>query len=197
MITLKNTVLRIVAGKVEEGLKIMLSAEKSIASAEYSVSDKSGACLDFGALSINGSDCEAVAKFDAEEWSISSPVLYTLDVTICFSDGDSEQISDKFGFRYFSCDENYIYLNGYPFYMRAYIRGCAAHEHQNNCKLEEIEFYKKNILMAKKYGFNTIRFHSVIPPRECFLAADELGILIHIETRKDNESKGYEQHIRH
>ena len=38
---------------------------------------------------------------------------------------------------------------------------------------KEYEFYKKNIRMAKSYGFNTIRFHSVVPPEECFRAADE------------------------
>lgn len=41
--------------------------------------------------------------------------------------------------------------------------------------------------MAKKYGFNAIRFHSTIPPRECFEVADEEGIVIHIEMRAENE----------
>ena len=44
--------------------------------------------------------------------------------------------------------------------MRAYIRGAAAHAHQNNCGLPDYEFYKKNIQMAESYLFNTIRFNS-------------------------------------
>ena len=187
MITSKNTVLRIIAGEVKNGASINLRSEKNIISAEYTVCDGKGAKLISGALSVSENTAETVALFDAKAWSIASPVLYSLTINLKLEGGEEEIIEDRFGFRYFSCDEDYIYLNGYPFYMRAYIRGCTAHEHQNNCKLEEIEFYKKNIRMAKKYGFNTIRFHSVIPPRECFLAADELGILIHIETRKDNE----------
>ena len=42
--------------------------------------------------------------------------------------------------------------------------------------------------MAKSYGYNTIRFHSVVPTEECFRAADDLGILIHIEIRKVNDN---------
>ena len=42
--------------------------------------------------------------------------------------------------------------------------------------------------MAKSYRYNTIRFHSVIPPEECFHVADEERILIHIEMRKENDN---------
>ena len=182
MITSKNTVLKIDAGKVSEGFSAKIISEEPINKISWSVKDRNGI------IKANGESMgEKIISecFDALPWSVESPNLYTFDAQILYKSGEKEKISDKFGYRYFETDEKYIYLNGFPFYMRAYIRGAAAHEHQNNCNLSEYDFYKKNIEMAKSYGFNTIRFHSIVPPEECFRAADELGILIHIEMRAE------------
>lgn len=183
MITKNNTILKITAGKITDNFKAEIIADKNIKSINWSVKDRVGAVKADGTTESNIiSDV-----FDAEAWSVEKPVLYTFTAEISYENGETEEISDRFGFRYFETDEKYIYLNGFPFYMRAYIRGAAAHEHQNNCQLSEYEFYKKNIQMAKSYGFNTIRFHSVVPPEECFRAADEEGILVHIEMRKEHD----------
>ncbi len=187
MITEKNSVLKLIAGAPEDGLKAQIVCERDITSASYEISDKDGCILARGTMSVSGNEAACTSVFEAKYWSLTDPVLYTFGCTVEFSDGGREEVADRFGFRTLSADKDYLYLNGFPFYMRAYIRGCAAHEHKNNCRLSEYEFYKKNILMAKSYGFNAIRFHSVIPPRECFKAADELGILIHIETRPEKE----------
>ena len=184
MITNKNTVLKITAGKAVDGFTAEFCCEKTVKNVKWFVKSQSGKILAEG----NSASTVISAAFDADEWSVQCPVLYTFSAEVTYEDDETEQIEDRFGFRYFEIDENYIYLNGFPFYMRAYIRGAAAHEHQNNCNLSEIEFYRKNIRMAKSYGFNTIRFHSVIPPEECFRAADEEGILIHIEMRKENDN---------
>lgn len=183
MITKNNTILKITAGKIADGFRAEITADKNIKSINWSVKDSEGAVKADGTTDSN----IISAVFDAETWSVEKAVLYTFTVEITYENGEVEEISDRFGFRYFETDERYIYLNGFPFYMRAYIRGAAAHEHQNNCNLSEYEFYKKNIQMSKSYGFNTIRFHSVIPPEECFRAADEEGILIHIEMRKEHD----------
>ena len=184
MITQNNTVLKITAGKAENGFNAEIISDKSIKTVKWSVKDAGGTKKAEGISDDGKNICSA---FDAEQWSVLKPALYTFTAQIIFESGETEEISDRFGFRWFETDEKYIYLNGFPFYMRAYIRGAAAHEHQNNCNLSEIEFYRKNIRMAKSYGYNTIRFHSVIPPEECFQAADEEGILIHIEMRKEND----------
>ena len=183
MLTNKHTILKITAGKIENGFNAQFISDKSIKNIKWNVTDKNGAVKAEG----NTDKATVSACFDANAWSVENPTLYTFTAEIAFDDGTTEEISDRFGFRWFETDEKYIYLNGFPFYMRAYIRGAAAHEHQNNCNLSEYEFYKKNIRMAKSYGYNTIRFHSVIPSEECFRAADEEGILIHIEMRKEND----------
>lgn len=184
MITLKNTILKITAGKITDGFKAEIIADKKITGIKWSVNDS------VGFVKADGTDVSNIisAVFDADAWSVETPVLYSFTAEITYQDGETETVSDRFGFRYFETDEKYIYLNGFPFYMRAYIRGAEAHEHKNNCNLSEYEFYKKNIRMAKSYGFNAIRFHSVIPPEECFRAADEEGILVHIETRKEHDN---------
>lgn len=185
MITSKNTVLKITAGATTAPFSISVTAEREIKSCKYSITREGAVCL-VGEVLVSGNTACAAALFDASAWSPEHPVLYTANIDIEYTCGDTESLSDTFGFRYFSTDEKNIYLNGYPFYMRAYIRGCAAHEHENNCRLPEIDFYRKNFRMAKSYGFNTARFHSVIPTEACFRAADEIGMMIHIEMRKDN-----------
>jgi len=183
MLTENKTILKITAGKVSEGFKAEIISENTIKNISWTVCDNAGALQTQG----DSTNTTISAIFEAKAWSVEKPELYTFVATITYENGEIEEISDRFGFRYFETDEKYIYLNGFPFYMRAYIRGAAAHEHQNNCNLSEYEFYKKNIRMAKSYGFNTIRFHSVVPPEECFRAADEEGILIHIEMRKEHD----------
>ncbi len=185
MVSNKGTVLKLTAGTPEAGVFAVIEAGSPIKNAKYEIKSSCGEILSSGQASISGERAEATAIFDAEYWTLDDPVLYTFTVLIDHENGESEEMSDRFGFRTLSSDSKFIYLNGYPFYMRAYIRGCSAHEHKNNCCLSEYEYYKKNITMAKSYGFNTIRFHSVVPTEECFRAADELGILIHIEMRAE------------
>ena len=181
MQTEKGTILKITAGKIKDGFSAEIISDKKIKSVAWCVKAENGV------ISVKGEEKSGKisACFKAEEWSAEKPVLYTFETEIEYENGEKEELCDRFGFRWFETDENYIYLNGYPFYMRAYIRGAAAHEHENNCNLSKYEFYKKNILSAKEYGFNAVRFHTTIPPEECFRAADEYGMLIHIEMRKD------------
>ena len=184
MVTNKNTVLKVFAGKVSEGFKAEIISDREISTVEWKVLNCSGERVIEGVTKKT----PVSAIFDAQQWSAEKPVLYTFSAVLKYADGEQEEISDRFGFRWFETDEKYIYLNGFPFFMRAYVRGADAHEHKNNCNLSEIEFYRKNIRMAKNYGFNTIRFHSVVPPEECFRVADEEGILIHIELRREGDN---------
>ena len=118
-------------------------------------------------------------------WTIEYPYLYKLFVTVFYEDGSQENAEDTFGIRKLGINKKNLLLNNKPFYMRGYIRGTVACEHENICGLEEEEFYARNIQIAKSYGYNTIRFHSRVPSKACFRAADRLGMFIHIEMRKD------------
>ena len=116
-------------------------------------------------------------------WDINSPYLYHYQMIV-----NKEKIEGTFGFRTLSHDKKNIFINNRPIFIKGYVRGAAAHEHQNNLNLEEVEFYRKNIKEAKKFGFNLIRFHSVVPNEALFTAADLEGILVHLELRQPNDN---------
>ena len=105
-------------------------------------------------------------------WTPDNPVLYILNI-------NGQKV--RFGFNDITTRSDKIFVNGSPFYFRGYIRGIVAHEHSNLSGKSTREFYRKNILQAKKYGFNLVRFHSTVPDAEFIGAADELGLFVHIE----------------
>lgn len=120
---------------------------------------------------------------DFRLWNVQSPVLYTLRLTLEVK-GEPVEFTQNFGMRTVRVSGRDILVNNEKFYARGYIRGREAHDHPNLENLPLEEYYAKNIRAAKDYGFNLIRFHSRIPPEECFEAADRLGIFIHVEIRK-------------
>ena len=105
-------------------------------------------------------------------WTPEVPTLYTLQ-----ADGGTT----RFGYVDLVPVNSSVLVNGAPFYFRGYIRGITAHDHPNMTGLPKREFFRKNILQAKKYGFNLVRFHSTIPDGEFVELADELGLFIHLE----------------
>ncbi len=115
-------------------------------------------------------------------WNINHPNLYKYQIIT-----DDENVIDHFGIRKLSTTKKYICVNDKPVFVRGYIRGASAHDHNNNlnCSLED--FYRKNIKMAKSFGFNFVRFHSTIPDDLFFKVADEEGILVHIEMRSPHD----------
>ena len=142
-----------------------------------------------GAFSCDANAQEVSLAFQVKNprlWSVNSPNLYRYTVSVQTDEG-VEEASDTFGIRELSTNGKEICLNGTPVYVRGYIRGTTAHDHQNNGKLTEEEFYRKNIRQAKKFGFNFVRFHSVVPAETFFKVADEEGMLVHIELRPPHD----------
>lgn len=120
---------------------------------------------------------------DVKPWNVDTPHLYTLHMTLTGDDSPVE-IEQAFGVRNFHVTEDALYVNNEKFYIKGHIRGREAHDHPNLEESPLYDYYAKNIRMAKRYGFNFIRFHSQVPPEACFQAADDLGIFLHIEMRK-------------
>ena len=115
-------------------------------------------------------------------WNVDTPHLYTLRLRL---DGapPTGHLTD-FGMRKIHVTRDALYVNNEKFYVRGVIRGREAHDHPNLENLPLEEYYAKYIRMARHYGFNFIRFHSVVPPDACFRVADRLGVFLHIEMRK-------------
>lgn len=130
----------------------------------------------------NNKICFDIDMFNFIPWSPEHPCLYTLKLKFS-GNYDNLEVSKHFGMRKFSIEGKQIYLNNQPLFIRGYIRGRDAHDHPNLLNLPPAQFYAKNIRMAKELGFNFVRFHSRVPSKEFFEAADELGMLIQIELR--------------
>ena len=123
-----------------------------------------------------------VAMGAFKPWNVDTPHLYTLKLALDV-DGGTVDVAETFGMRTICTDGGSVVVNGQPMLIRGHIRGREAHDHPNLAGLPEEEFYAKNIRAAKAYGFNLMRFHSKVPPEECFAAADRLGMFIHVEYR--------------
>ena len=165
-----------------------IATDKGVNAAILSVTDKNGRTQIFE-FSCGGKKAPKKA-FTVQNpllWSVSEPNLYTFEVKVVYTDGTEESKRGRFGFRTLSTSGKSVCLNGKPLFVRGYIRGTTAHDHSNLTNLCEYEFYKKNIAAAKKFGFNLVRFHSVVPSEAFFEAADELGLLVHIELRPPHD----------
>ena len=131
-----------------------------------------------------GEKVEFAAKIEnCKYWNINTPFLYKFSAIVAIG-GKNFSTEIDFGMRTIKTQDRDILINNEKFYARGFIRGREAHDHPNLMNLSTYEYYEKNIQAAKEYGFNLIRFHSRIPPVECFEAADKLGMFIHIEIRK-------------
>ncbi len=157
--------------KVTSGLLFIESDSKMDS---LTILNKSGQQVNCPVLSEteeNGAWKYMLAGGNLMPWSPETPVLYTL-----------AESGLRFGYcelRPFQNKE--LLLNGSPVYLRGYIRGITAHDHPNMTGGTIRDAALKNISQAKKYGFNLVRFHSTIPTEEFVNAADELGLLIHLE----------------
>lgn len=159
---------------------------------DYSVLDIGENRVDCPLLTVKKLDEGFLSTLDASSltpWSVDAPVLYTFKTekeVIRFGHSSLEPMQNRS-----------ILLNGSPVYLRGYIRGIIAHDHPNMTGLSDYETACKNIRQAKKYGFNLVRFHSTVPSEDFVRAADELGLLIHMEIgfAYEYDSQGHKQNL--
>ena len=119
----------------------------------------------------------------AKLWDEFSPSLYELRVRLSAESGgqtyDDEQ-TDTLGLREFVADGQRLRLNGRTVFLRG---------NQDNCihpltgyppmdKQSWLAFLEKH----QDYGLNHMRFHSWCPPKAAFEAADQLGMMLQIES---------------
>lgn len=184
MITKNNTIADIKTDNLIGNGVLRVIAERPMKKIGFVVTERKTAREETFAFNADGVDFSG--KFKIKKpllWSVEHPELYDFKLKIEYEKGDAEEASGTFAFRTIKAEDGKIYLNGKRFYVKGYIRGATAHEHSDNCKLGEKEFYVKNIKTAKEFGFNFVRFHSYIPSDKFFEAADEQGILVHYEFR--------------
>ena len=108
-------------------------------------------------------------------WSHDNPRLYVATL----SSGE-EEISASFGIRRLTASGTRLYFNGEPFMFR----GICEHGYYPFTvhPPRDTNYYRAVIRKLKELGFNAIRFHTWVPMAEYMEAADELGIIIEVET---------------
>ena len=184
----QKSIIKIYSTNTDGYGRVFVESHKRIESVGLKITDKSGCCYLFDYDFEK--NCNFVGDFFIESprlWSLSHPELYEYRVEITYADGEKETLSGRFGFREIGQNGKNITINGKPVYIRGYIRGAKAHDHANLLGLSLKDFYLKNLRQAKKFGFNYVRFHSVVPEDELFEAADEVGMLVHVELRPPHD----------
>ena len=119
-------------------------------------------------------------------WSVNNPKRYTLVIS-CGKD----RLEKKFGIRRLVAEGRKLKLNGEYFMAR----GICEHGYYPLTvhPPRDKGYYRKIILTLKELGFNFIRFHTTVPMAEYMEAADELGMLMEVETPNNTT---YEEWVR-
>ena len=161
-------------------LSLKISDDLKVAYAEVDLVEKTDLAwfVYDGEAILKSGTANGSFSFDTDKleyWSPESPKLYTLVV----KSGEGS-IERKFGIRRLIPDGVHFKLNGKPYYLRGICEHCyfpiTVHPHH------DIDEYRKIIKKIKSLGFNYIRFHTFVPCEEYMQAADELGILMHVES---------------
>ena len=113
-------------------------------------------------------------------WSDHRPHLYRIELQLRQGSQVIDQHEQLFGLRSLVVDGIKLRLNGKP----VILRGLTEHAYfpETCTPPTDIEYYRTAIRKLKQLGFNWIRFHTWSPPDECLQAADELGMMLQVET---------------
>ncbi len=111
-------------------------------------------------------------------WDEFSPNLYRLKVSI-----EGKNFKDErtvvFGMREFTTQGTQFALNGRKTFLRGTLECCIFP--LTGYPPMDVKAWRKVLAAAKAHGLNHLRFHSWCPPEAAFLAADEMGVMYHIE----------------
>lgn len=124
--------------------------------------------------------------FGLERWTPEDPKLYMLEI-VC----KEGTLRRQFGVRRLTAEGVHLRLNGDPVYLRGICEHCYFPEtvHPNH----DLAFYRNVIRTIKNLGFNFIRFHTFVPAEEYMQAADELGILMEVESPNNTSLEEWKQ----
>lgn len=122
-------------------------------------------------------------------WTPEIPELYQVMVTT-----EKQSLSGCFGVRRLTVQGTELYLNGEPYYFRGICEHC--YQYATVHPTRDKGYYIDVIRKLKALGFNSIRFHTWIPPYEYMEAADEEGILLEVETPNNTSLEEWHHIVR-
>ncbi len=122
-------------------------------------------------------------------WTPAEPTLYTAVLTT-----EHQQITRRFGIRRLTASGTRLHLNGEPYYFRGTCEHC--YQPLTVHPTRDKTYYRNVLRTLKSLGFNSIRFHTWIPMEEYMEAADEMGMLIEVETPNNTAFSEWEEIVR-
>ena len=119
---------------------------------------------------------------EAKLWDEFSPSIYQVKAVLSARAGEKryrDEYHDTLGLRKFEADGREFKLNGRTVFLRG---------NQDNCIFPRTGYppmdkaaWRAFLQKHEDYGLNNMRFHSWCPPKAAFQAADELGMMLHVE----------------
>ena len=137
------------------------------------------ASVDIPAAKLDSDAVVDIPAPNAPQWSPDDPQLLTAHIRLLDRGGEIDRKEERFGFRQFTTRGSTLLLNGKPLYLRGY--GDDNVEALTGFPPSSRKVIVERLKLAKNFGFNAVRFHSMVPPAEYFEAADEAGMLIMAE----------------
>ena len=117
---------------------------------------------------------------DAALWDEFDPVVHSL-TTEWLRDGVlQDRRTTTFGIRSFVAEDKRLKLNGRPVFLRGTLDCCIFP--LTGYPPTDHDGWRKVFGTVKAYGLNHVRYHSYCPPKAAFEVADEIGVLLHVET---------------
>jgi len=116
------------------------------------------------------------------QWDDLVPTLYTADLYLrSHAAGENYEHSRtlRLGMREISTQSRQFLLNGRPVFLRGTVENAVfprtAYPPMGK------DDWRRIFRVIRRYGMNHLRFHSYCPPEAAFAAADEAGVLLHVE----------------
>jgi len=114
-------------------------------------------------------------------WNEFHPSLYEAEVTLV---SEQERVLDhrreRFGMREIGARDRRITLNGKRVFLRGTLECCIFPK--TGYPPTDVASWRRLLAKARSHGLNHLRFHSWCPPEAAFVAADEAGFLLQVET---------------
>lgn len=122
-------------------------------------------------------------------WSPDCPKRYTAEIATAH-----QTISRTFGIRRLTVRGTKLYLNNEPYFFRGSCEHC--YQPMTVHPTRDKRYYRMVIRKLKDLGFNSLRFHTWVPPKEYMEAADELGMVMEIESPNNTTLTEWQEIVR-
>ena len=118
----------------------------------------------------------ATGKIESPKlWTPDTPYLYTVKLSLLAGDKTLDAVESRYGMRELRVEGTKILLNGKPLFLIGY-GDDHIYPYEFSMPTDKA-MYRARLAIIKSFGFNHVRHHSTILPREYYEACDEMGIM--------------------